>query len=90
LVWIEVDETTATMSQKEFIVKYLLEVKEAYVHQMYAAWADFASKIGKKPGDYKNTRRVVSDLKKEGVITFSREEPMPYPKFSRIYYKLVV
>jgi len=90
LVWIEVDETAATLSQKEFIVKYLLEVREAYVNQMHAAWADFASKVGKKPGDYKNTRRVVSDLKKEGVIEFSREETMPYPKFNRIYYKLVV
>lgn len=78
------------VTKSDFILQYLADkpVKGAYVYELFKEWSEEAYRRGKPPGKYDDIRRVVSKLRKEGVIEVAGTEEIPN-KWARTYYRLV-
>ena len=73
--------------KREFIINYLKEKGEAYVLEMYREWKRRCFQVEHPAGTYETFRKLIYQLKKQGIIEPVRVEPIPYG-FDRVYYRL--
>jgi len=61
---------TRPLYQREFVVGYLTRVGRngAYVNEMYRAWNEMRDAIKKSRSTYASFRKLILNLKKEGMI----------------------
>lgn len=92
LITVEVDGMhKPPTSKRDFTLQYLegRGIDGAYVKEIFDAWVDFCIQLGKKPGNYKDYRTAIWNMKNEGVIEKFKEEPV-YNKWNRVYYRLSI
>ena len=73
--------------KREFIINYLKEKGEAYVLEMYREWKRRCFQVEHPAGTYETFRKLIYQLKRQGIIEPVRIEPRPFG-FDRVYYRL--